>query len=343
MFNLFRSAYIKLTLFYVALLMVLSLLFSMWLYREATRELVFGLQAPFSVRVQTGNGNSRTYLLPPSSFNREEFIAARITEGKRRIFANLVLLNVVILVSGGAASYWLARRTMKPIEEAVEAQNRFTADASHELRTPLAAMKIGIEVFLRSNKKLPKEQRELLESNLEEVDRLTKLSESLLLLANTNEKLPMSKHELNAVVAKTVGLLQPMASKKDITIESKLSSVKVLGREDELQQVATILLENAIKYSPEKAAITVSLTQENHNAILTVADTGVGITEKDLPHVFDRFYRADSARTNNDAGGHGLGLPIAKQIITEHHGTITAVSKPKKGSTFTVTIPAAKK
>lgn len=343
MFNLFRSAYLKLTLFYVALLMVLSLLFSMWLYKEATRELEFGLHAPFSVQVDTGNGRTRTYLVPPRSFDQDEFIAQRIAEGKRRIFANLLLLNIVILISGGAASYFLARRTMKPIEEAVEAQNRFTADASHELRTPLAAMKVGTEVFLRSNKNLPKDQRELLESNLEEVDRLTRLSEQLLLLANTSEKQPLAEQQMDTIIKKTTLLLQPLADAKKIKLHTKLAKQSVSGREEELQQVVTILLENAIKYSPHNTEITLTLKRDGNHAIFTVSDQGNGIADDALPHIFDRFFRADGARTNNDAGGHGLGLPIAKKIVSEHHGSISASSKVGSGSTFTVSLPVYKK
>ncbi|MGB4758960.1 MAG: HAMP domain-containing sensor histidine kinase [Candidatus Saccharimonadales bacterium] len=343
MFNLFRSAYLKLTLFYVALLMLLSFLFSAWLYKEATRELEFGLHAPFSVQVDTGNGRTRTYLVPPRSFDQEEFIAQRVAEGKRRIFANLVLLNIIILLSGGAASYFLARRTMRPVEEAVEAQNRFTADASHELRTPLAAMKVSTEVFLRTSKGLSADQRGLLESNLEEVDRLTRLSERLLLLADTDQKQPLTEQRLDMIVKKTALLLQPLADARQIRLHTKFAELSVLGREEELRQVATILLENAIKYSADKTEINLSVRRENNHALLVVSDQGSGIAESDLPHIFDRFYRADRARTNNETSGHGLGLPIAKKIITEHHGTISVLSKPDSGSTFTVSLPTVKK
>lgn len=335
---MFRSAYLKLTFFYVVILLVLSSLFSVWLYKEATRELHIGVRAPFSSQLYKSGS-----LMPSGMLDaQDKFIDARIQEGKHRVISNLIVLNIIILGAGGVASYWLARRTMEPIEQAMESQNRFTADASHELRTPLTAMKLGTEIYLRSNKKLSMDTKELLESNLEEINRLTKLSEDLLLLAQDSTKTTFAPLRLDTVVQTVVQRLEPLASAKKITLTQHTAEVSVFGDEDDIARVVTILVDNAIKYSPDAAAITVSVEARDSAAILTVKDAGIGIAPEEQLHIFERFYRADSARTINDSSGHGLGLPIAHKIITEHHGSITVASSAEKGSTFTVKLPLKK-
>jgi signal transduction histidine kinase len=245
---------------------------------------------------------------------------------------------------GGIGSYLLARRTLEPIEAAHEAQTRFTADASHELRTPLAAMRAETEVALRNSKLSAKEARELLHSNLEELTRLTGLSEGLLQLArgaddgNTHELLSLS-----LIIEQALAQVRPLAQAKAITIRlESATALKVLGNIGQLTQAVVILLDNAIKYSPRKTTVAVSVTQDHQYVRVSVADHGRGISETDLPHVFERFYRADSARTQADVSGHGLGLSIAEQIVTAHGGHLEAQSTLGKGSRFTMLLPIVK-
>ncbi|MEK9143775.1 MAG: HAMP domain-containing sensor histidine kinase, partial [Patescibacteria group bacterium] len=131
----------------------------------------------------------------------------------------------------------------------------------------------------------------------------------------------------------------PLANKKHIVIIKNIHEARVRGNKDSLTSLLVILFDNAIKYSPDKSTITVSCEKLDGSLILSVTDKGIGIGEKDVPHVFDRFYRTDKARSKMGAGGYGLGLSIAKQIVEIHHGKITVQSREHKGTTTLVRLP----
>lgn len=332
---MFQSAYLRLTTWYVLIIMTISFLFSVWVYTEATRELRIGynrqqavLQEPLFIEVPT----VRTVV--------GGRLEDQLRESIRRIQMNLLYFNVLVLGAGAVASYLLAKRTMRPIQEAMDAQNRFTADASHELRTPLAAMKTEIEVALR-DKDLPrKEVEELLTSNLEEIDRLTRLSEGLLALTREDVG-ALSPVQLDVVVGEVVARLRPLAEAKHIAISSDVPQITVQASPAAVDKIIGILLDNAIKYSPEKSAIKLHATQRDGNARLHVTDQGYGIKSTDLRHIFERFYRADTARSKQQIEGHGLGLSIAQQLAAAMDGTISVKSTPGKGSTFILRLPKA--
>jgi signal transduction histidine kinase len=325
--KLFDTAYIKLTAWYVAIIMVISLLFSVWVYNQARSELAFGIGRVVELR-QFGNGEIRTV------------INDRLADSRNRLLGNLLLFNLFVLIAGAAGSYWLARRTMCPVEEAVEAQHRFTADASHELRTPLAAMKAEIEVGLRDRKLTKEEAIELLRSNLEEVDRLGNLADGLLALTQADKTVQLAPVALEDVAGKVAKRLQPLADAKKITIKKDLTPVVVQAEEQALDKIIGILLDNAIKYSPENTEITLRTHQKDGHGYLEVQDQGIGIKASELPHIFDRFYRADISRTKQNVPGHGLGLSIAQKLADSLHAKLTATSTPGKGSCFVVAIKA---
>lgn len=317
---------------------MLSILFSFWLYKEATRELSIGLRAPFSMVITDEIQDA----MSPFGLDRDSFISTRAEEGKKRVISNLIVLNIVVLIGGGSASYWLARRTMHPVEEAMQAQNRFTADASHELRTPLAAMRLETEVALMTDKKLSKDTKALLASNLEEIDRMTKLSEDLLTLASGESAYETQKLNLQEITIKVLERMEPLIKLKNSIITTNLDKLWIAGRSEEIERVLTILIDNAIKYSLKKSTVTVTLMKHGDQARLIIKDTGVGIAEADIPHIFDRFYRANNARTESASNGYGLGLPIAQKIVHEHNGTINVKSKIGDSSSFIVQLPLAK-
>ncbi|EDK72523.1 integral membrane sensor signal transduction histidine kinase [candidate division TM7 genomosp. GTL1] len=236
----FRDAYLKLTGFYVLIIMVISLLFSVWVYNEATQELRMGLAAidKFANRL----------VLP----GVDEFVRVKLREGQLRILMNLFILNVIVLGAGAGVSYLLARRTMQPIEEAMEAKDRFTADASHELRTPLAAMRSEIEVTLRDPKRSKADTEELLRSNLEEIDRLNNLAEGLLVLTNEEPTLELQPIQIDEVVRKVCDRFRPLAAAKQITLTCEATKMTAATQQQALEKILGILIDNAIKYSPEK-------------------------------------------------------------------------------------------
>lgn len=321
--GLFDAAYLRLTAWYVAIIMALSLAFSIWVYNQAASELRFGLR-------QTDD--TIIFRTPAQAF-----IDERVEESLQRIVGNLVLLNAVVLVAGAAASYLLARRTMQPIVETLDAQERFTADASHELRTPLAAMKSEIEVGLRDGKITKDEAIELLRSNLEEVDRLGGLAEGLLTLTQTSDApLELKPVSLEDVAGSMTKRLQPLAEAKKIAIKRELQPVIAQANEPALEKIIGILLDNAIKYSPDKSTVTVKTYTKDDRAVVEVSDQGIGIKATELPHIFDRFYRADTSRTKQTVTGHGLGLSIAQKLATQMQTKITVKSTAGKGSVFIV-------
>ncbi len=334
---MFRSALLKLTGVYLFILMAVSIAFSFNLYRVSTGEVGNRLrrQADFFTR-----DSDFAYNLPDlSPYERERI--AELQASRRHVIAELVYANIFILLVGGLGSYALARITLRPIEEAHAAQARFTADASHELRTPLAAMRAETEVALRDPNLSLEEARELMSSNLEELSRLSDLSEGLLQLARGDvDDAVREPVAVTDLVQLAVEHVNSTASQKKITVKTgKLATVDVLGDGRQLKQAVVILLDNAIKYSTPKTTITVKANKKDNNVCISVSDQGQGINAEDLPYVFDRFYRADTARSQANVGGHGLGLAIAKQVVAQHNGTIGVNSQPSKGSTFTITLP----
>jgi len=233
--------------------------------------------------------------------------------------------------------------TVARLEAAFQRQVRFTADASHELRTPLAVIHTNVQLAL-SRERSAAEYRKMLETCLRASNRMKNLVDSLLMLARTDAGqlvLQCSTSDLHNVVAECIAMVAPLAEEKRVTVESDLHSVCVSADSSQIAQVVINLLTNAIRYNREGGRVQVSATTICQHAVLVIADTGVGIPPEGLPHVFERFYRADAARSRDD-GGSGLGLAICKTIVEAHGGTIVAHSAAGGGATFTVRLPLAK-
>ncbi|MGI8688350.1 MAG: ATP-binding protein [Thermomicrobiales bacterium] len=227
------------------------------------------------------------------------------------------------------------------LEAAFARQRQFTADASHELRTPLTIMRGELDVTLRRERDAS-EYRETLMTVHDEVARLQDLVADLLLLARNDEPTPQPTTlvDLDAVATSVMTHLQPLARARDQTLTLAASAVTVSGIAGDLERLVRNLVENAIRYTPAHGTIVLTVRQEGTRALITVADTGPGIDPAALPHLFDRFTRADSGR-NRAAGGAGLGLAIAQAIARRHGGAITVASVVGAGSVFTVTLPLA--
>lgn len=335
---IFRSAYLKLTIFYVLIVMFISLVFSGAIYRISSLEIGRGLNRQAGIFRQ----------IPPDQhfpvpLQELEKIRREQTElSNNHLAMNLIYFNILIFVLSAAGSYFFAKKTLRPIEEMMDAQNRFTADASHELKTPLTAMRSEIEVNLRDKKLNLNSAEKLLASNLEEIDKLESLSSALLRLAKYKEetKLNFENLSLSDLVTAAYEKVATLADKKNIEFRNKFENVAVHGDKDSLTELFVILLDNAIKYSPKNSIINIKIEKEGKHAVVKIADRGVGIKESDLPHIFDRFYRADQSRNKEKADGYGLGLSIAKQIVELHSGEISAQSELGKGSTFIVKLSA---
>jgi len=335
----FKSVSIKLTASYLLIVMIISISFSVILYRISSLEIGRGLsrQGKFFEQIPDDR-------IPQSFQNLEKIRQEQLVESNNHLKTNLIYFNLIIFILAGAASYYLARRTLKPIEEMVDLQNRFTADASHELRTPLTAMKTEIEVAMRDKNVKLSDTKQLLKSNLEEIGKLEVLSNSLLKLVNyeNNKKSLFSKISLSDSIKEAYQKISSLAKQREIKFIFHLKEVFIKGETSNIIELFKILFDNAIKYSPKNSKVFVNLITHGNYAEIKVKDEGIGIKATDLPYIFNRFYRADVSRSKEKVSGYGLGLAIAKKIIEAHKGTITAESKPGQGSTFIVRLPLAK-
>lgn len=228
------------------------------------------------------------------------------------------------------------------INQVDEQRRKFVSNVSHELRTPLTSMKIISETLLHQPSWDESVYREFMQDIDGEVSRLNRIVDSLLYLVDLERDelvLETQITYLNYVVQNVVRNLKPLADQKSIHIEvEERERLQFHMDQGKIQQCLINLVSNAIKYTPENGKIKISVFRETTDACVTIADTGIGIPEKDLSHIFDRFYRVDRARART-TGGSGLGLSIAKQIVTLHGGDIQVSSVINAGSTFTIRLP----
>lgn len=321
------SSTFRLTLSYLAIIMVMSVGFSMVFYLTSARELDRPPGPDYYSTVRSSDPDHEV----------EEWLRNRAEAGQASLMMSLAGLNLATLLLGSIVSYYLARRTLRPIEATMEAQARFIADASHELRTPLTSLLLTNEVALRKKKISDIEARMHIKQNVHDLERLTHLSDELLDLAVVSEPLRRTEVQVADVVEAGTVQVRPLADEKNITIEVNVAPVRIESHQAKLVKLLVILLENAIKYSPDGAVVTVRSTVEERQLLLEVIDHGRGIASKDIGHIFDRFYRADQSRSTTE--GHGLGLSIAAKLVNELDGSLVARSRPGHGATFTISIP----
>ncbi|USG66893.1 HAMP domain-containing histidine kinase [Brevibacillus ruminantium] len=257
----------------------------------------------------------------------------------------LYVLGIGGLVSIGIALFaglFLAKRALIPIQQSWEKQQQFIADASHELRTPLSVILVNLERLFRSPGRTIEEESEHILVSIQETRRLNKLVSDLLTLARTDSnELQLLKQTvpMGELVEKSVQTFRQLATVRGISIETDIQQpLEMSGDQERLQQLLVIMLDNALKYSYEQGVIAVSCKRDGHGISLIVKDSGIGISQEDIPYVFDRFYRADKMRSRK-LEGTGLGLSIAKWIVDAHGGKIRVESEEGKGTSFIVWLP----
>jgi signal transduction histidine kinase len=232
--------------------------------------------------------------------------------------------------------------TFTRLEGSVRRIKQFTADASHELRAPIALIRTTAEVAVQRDR-TASEYREALDDILHESERTSQVVDSLMLLARADsgkETLDLEPVDARLIVKGAAEQGEKLARNKGLLfqLQTSTAAVDIHGDADALRRVFLILIDNAVKYTPIGGTVSVQIGVNDGFLVASVSDTGIGISEDDLPHIFDRFWRADKVRSRA-VGGAGLGLSIARWIIDQHHGTLTAESKEGQGSVFRVSVP----
>ncbi len=293
-------------------LLLISLLVGLWLARTSLKP----LESMIDELTAITDGRSLHRRLPVDPGSSDEL--ARMSQAANGMFARL--------------------------EQSFAAQQRFVAEASHELKTPLMVLRAGVERAL-TNPKVPSESLEPLDESLEEINRMSELVDSLLMLARADEgraPLAVEAIDLREIVNEAVETAQILGEAKHLGIRTAIPGAPVTLPVDKtrIRQLLLNLVTNAVKYTPHGGEIGVEIADDGAAVSLVVSDTGIGIAAGDLTHIFDRFWRADPARTRDDErAGTGLGLAITKWIAEAHGGSIAVQSRPGKGTTFTVSLP----
>ncbi len=259
----------------------------------------------------------------------------------------LLAIGGITLLGAGLGGLFLANRALVPTRLAWANQQRFIADASHELHTPLTLLRADAEVLLRNREHLATEDAALLEDIVVEASHMATLATSMLTLARLDNH--SSHQEYDVVNLAEIALagarrVEVLANQMEVSIQvenivEKTGIPYVIGDPTMLEQAVLVLLDNAIKYNRRGGHVMVRTAIQQGQAILEVHDTGIGIAAEHLPHLGERFYRVDKARSR-EAGGTGLGLSIARGIALAHHGTLTLTSIPEQGTTAMLQFPA---
>jgi signal transduction histidine kinase len=317
--------------------MVISFSFSVLIYKISSLEIVHFADS------QRNRIERQFYSDPNIPPHPTVLVDDLIAESQQNLLVNLIIINSVILVISGSLSYFLAGRTLRPIQKMTEDQKRFISDASHELKTPITALKTMFEVSLRDPNLNLIESKKVLNDAVFATNQLKTLSDSLLELNHLNNNGSSFIFQITSIknlMSESVKKIKPEANKKKITINLKSINDQINVDGQKIQELFLIILDNAIKYSPKSSEINFIAFKKDKKVIFKIKDQGIGISEKDLPHIFDRFYRADNARTKDNASGYGLGLSIAQKIVQQHRGSINVESIPEKGSTFKIILPS---
>lgn len=335
MTTVFHSARLKLTAWYLVAIILVSAAFSVAIYLGVA----YDLSRRFSDMEQR---MAHQNMMGSMSSGMHNIFDNDLRSAKSRVLLILLVADGVILLFSTAGGYFLAGRTLKPIQVALDEQKRFIADASHELKTPLTVMKTTLEVALRDKNLKIENAIESLSSNLEEVEKMRLLTANLIELARSQEIKDENKFQtvdiaelLKVAVKKGRSLMKD----KDIDLKLETESLELEADKQKLAALIMILIDNAIKYTQSNGRIKISSKREGKYALIEVADNGIGIAEAELPHIFNRFYRADKSRSKTTVAGFGLGLALAKQIVASHQGIIEAGSIVNSGTTFIIKLP----
>ncbi len=308
--NEFFRARIKLTIFYAIIIAALIVLFSGTLWFEINEI--------------------------HDNFHQEKIIESNelfLDEFTDEFADKILLIDIFVFILTTFLSYFLAGKNLQPIAKKMKQQAQFIEDAAHEIKNPLAAIFASGTSILRVKEISDKQSREVLGEILEESNRLISLTSQLLQFKD-KEHVSLEEVQVKKIVEKIIQTLQPLLLEKKIILDTHLVNFSLSMAESDFESIVFNLLHNAIKFSHKEGKIIIRLEKEKK---LSIQDFGIGLSEKEIPFIFDRFYKADKARTFGANTGSGLGLSIVKNIIHFHNGKIRVDRGKTAGCVFTVT------
>ena len=273
------------------------------------------------------------------------FADSSFVERWESLAASLALAGAGALTVLFAINVFFARWALRPVEEAWKKQRQFVADASHELKTPLTVILANSSILEKHPETPLRENMQWLESTREEAVRMQELVSDMLSLAQaeSTETYEFARTNLSSIVSKEALQFESVAFERNVTIEDGIAEgMHVQGSTRALEKLVGTLIDNACKYAAEASSVTVRLSRQGKKAVLSVRNLGNPIPQESIEHVFDRFYRADKARTHDDSRSFGLGLAIAREITESHGGSIKVKSSAEDGTVFTVVLPLSK-
>lgn len=319
----------RLTLSYLAVIMAMTILFSSIIFAVSSAQ----FDRPPATRLGFFEDS-----LTRSAVH--QLFEQRAAEARSELIISLLFLNIAVLAGGALLSYYLARKTLVPIEAAMDAQGRFVSDASHELRTPLTALQVTNEVALRKKKLTIEQAKELIGHNVDEVVKLRGLTDALLHLVR--QEVAITKPTTFKVadsLRSVIRTYRPVADRKSVSVSFDESADTLLTADKQsIEQIIGIFLDNAIKYSPVGATVNLDVSQVAGSTVISVTDQGPGIAPEHHHKIFDRFWRADDSRSSQHEQGNGLGLAIAKSIAERCGYELSVSSALNEGTTFSLLV-----
>lgn len=315
---------LKLAGSYLLVIMSMSVIFSAVFYITSVHEI--DKRPPHDI--------SSSYMTDPDH-ELDEWFGRRSSTARSDLALRLIVLNIGAFLLGSGVSYLLARRSLRPVKEALRSQDNFIAEASHELRTPITTALLTNEVSNKNTHLTLKEAREIIQQNIIDLKDLKKLTDELLDLQS-----PL--YHLNAIqlihvtdlIDAIIKSLTPLSREKNITILNETLPESLYSFSTPLEKIVTIFIDNAIKYSPSNSIIHISSHYTYSFFFISIKDEGSGIKKSEIPHIFERFYRGHTTEP-----GHGLGLSIAARLARSIQATISVKSTEGKGSEFTLRLP----
>lgn len=285
---------------------------------------------------------------PPSlvGFIRATQSSEEIKAAEEELAGILVVGGMFTLILTGLGGFWLTQKAIEPIEASFLQLKQFTADASHELRSPLTAIKASVDIMRNHPERVHPKDTKKIEAMAGATLQMNQTLEDLLFLARADadptvkvKDRKLTPLDLNQLLQNCFVLLEPLANDKKIVFQSKFrDEITILGDTAQLSRLFSNLMENALQYTPEEGRVSLDLYRQNRLAVISVRDTGIGLSPEEVSKVFDRFWRANKARSRRQ-GGTGLGLAISQAIAKRHGGKIIVTSELNIGSCFLVRIP----